>query len=158
MGAFVAKWVLKLAGNAVGGWILGYAKWIGLGAAALVVIGIAWKIHSFIDEKHALEEQVRGTITNLTQDLVIAQTEAQSRKDTITRMQLDKIRLEALQEQLIQTQREIRDEVRAQKDIFTKPREHSFDELVNAKPGLIEKMANARTQERLDALEHTFND
>jgi len=156
--AWLGRLTLKGAGQALTGSIGSYWK-IGLSLALLAALATAaWKISGAFSERAALLEERQGTIANLTQDLTIASFERDSATWALQQMQLDKLRIEANQQALIKTQKAIREEIKAQKDIFTRQREHSFEQLVQAKPGLIEKLANQATQERLDALAAALND
>ncbi len=148
-GNAMIPWVL--AGK---GWFLNNAKWIVLGILAVVALWAGKQVYDAFQEREQLLKEREGTITNLVQDKTILQTERDSAKAAINRLLIDKARLQYILQTTIQTQIEIRDEIRAQKQIFEK---HDFDKLAQAKPGLIQTRANRATQERFDELQDAFN-
>lgn len=146
---------LKGIGSAVGGFIGSYWK-IGLTVALVGAIGTAaWKINGWKTDRDALLEERKGTIADLTQNLTIAEMERNTAQAALFKSEQEKRKILKNQESLIATQNAIRLEIREQKKIFE---DHDFAKLVNAKPGLIEKLSNKATQERFSDLEDTFND
>lgn len=144
----------KLAMGVAGKFLFAQWKWIVIGLIVVALLVVSFKVYGAFKDRAALLEEKKGTIATLAVDLNTALIEAQTAKATVERMQVDQARLQALAANLITTQIEIRDEVRAQKAVFES---HDFDQLVQAKPGLIQKKANRATQERFDELEAVFN-
>jgi len=148
-------WVAIKAGLGVAGkFLFAQWKWVVIGLITILLLWAAFKVYGAFKDREALIEEKKGTLAALAVDLNSAEIEAQSAKATIKQMEGDKARLQGLLAGTIATQIEIRDEVREQKKLFE---DHQFKEVIQAKPGLIQKKANRATQERFDELEAAFN-
>jgi len=136
--------------------ILGFLKinWMYVGGAILVAT-IWWKVsHAWSDYKDWKANQAQ-TITELTVSRDRAIVERASAQAAMAEKQAHVIRLEILLDHALEEQKAVTTIAKEQQDIFER---HNFTALTKAKPGLIEKMANKATQERMDAFEKAFNE
>ena len=158
LGGFAFKTLAKTALSAGWSWLLNWWKWLVVG---VIVLGIAWiglTIYGAFKDRAHYKEQLEGNITQLTVERDRAVIERDAANETLRRKAANDEMVRELRAELRDTQKEARDRARAQQEIFEKDRKHSFSEIVQAKPGLVENLANKATQERFDELEGAFND
>lgn len=127
-------------------------KWVVLGAVALFLY---WKVGSWYDAYQEQQQAERERITRLEVEKAAAEISAQSLVGTMTMMIEQQRKTEMLLLDALKRQDTIREEMKQQVDVFE---DHDFPELVDAKPGLIEKLANKATNERMKELEDALND
>lgn len=140
--------ILSAAGSFIGG------NWKILGIVGLAFFAF-YKIEDFIEDRIVEAQERNNKITELTSARDRAVVEAEGLKDTLTEMR----RHEEFLKQLLVEARirhdEARQEARDQHRVFE---DHDFNKIVQAKPGLVEKLANKATQERMDEIESAIND
>lgn len=120
----------------------------------LLVILSYWKITTWYDAFQEQQLAEQKLITKLTVERDRAMISAASFQAVAAEKAMNELRLELLFEKLLDQQKLILKESDRQKDIFEN---HNFEALTNAKPGLIENLANKATQERMDAFEDAIN-
>ena len=135
----------------IGKFLLGNWKWILL---SLGVVAFYWKVNSEWSDYSEWKELQAQTITELTVARDRAVVEAASAQSALWEMKANTARLELLLQDALTRQDDVRADATAQRKVFE---EHNFEALTKAKPGLIEKLANKATQERMDAFENAFN-
>jgi hypothetical protein len=112
------------------------------------------QIQQYANHVTEVRNEREQKIIQLTQERDQARIEAESAKTAYEEKVLNEKRLELLLADALKRQDEIRTEARAQKAIFER---HNLQALTDAKPGLIENLANKATQERMDAFENALN-
>lgn len=118
-------------------------------------LGSFWEDYQdYRADKEQTLAQKEQVILKLTQARDHALIEVAESRSAMWEMKANEKRLELLLAEAIEQQKEIRAVARQQVEIFEN---HNFEALTKAKPGLIEKLANKATQERLDAFEEAFN-
>ena len=127
-------------------------KWVVLGAVALFAY---WKVGSWYDAYQEEQKAERERITRLEVEKAAAEISVQSLSGTLQMMREQQVKTEMLLIDAIRRQDEIRSEAKEQVDVFE---DHDFPALVDAKPGLIEKLANKATNERMREIEDALND
>ena len=130
---------------------LGNWKWI---AIVVVCFGAYWKLGAVFDDYKNMVAERNATITKVTVARDRALVEAATAQAAIFEIKAHAKRMELLLSDALQRQDEIRAEATAQREVFE---DHNFTALTKAKPGLIEKLANKATQERMNAFEDAFN-
>lgn len=115
---------------------------------------IYFKFNSLVGDFQEFRSQKEKTIVQLVQERDAARAEAASAQSAMWEMKANEKRLELLLEDAIAERAKIRAEASKQIEVF---QEHNFEALTKAKPGLIEKLANKATKERMDAFEDAFN-
>ena len=142
-------WMMALAGAK--GFLSRYGKWVLLGA---VVLFAYWKVSSWYEAYQEAEAAERERITRLEVEKASAIVSLQSMAATMAVIMEEKRKQEVLLLEALRKQDEIRAEAKAQVDVFE---DHDFPALVEAKPGLIEKLANKATNERMTEIEDALN-
>lgn len=128
-----------------------YGKWVLLAA---VVLFAYWKVGSWYEAYQEEEKAERERITRLEVEKAAAQVSMQSMAATMVMLMEEKRKQEVLLLEALRKQDEIRAEAKEQIDVFE---DHDFPALVEAKPGLIEKLANKATNERMTEIEDALN-
>lgn len=143
-------WTAILMG---GKYFLGrYGKWILLAGVLLVVY---FKATSFYEDyKQAKEDQARELVRTALEKQA-AELSLQSLQGTLLMMMEQQRKYELLLVDSLRKQDEIRAEADKQVEVFE---DHDFEGLVEAKPGLIEKLANRATAERMQEIQDALND
>lgn len=113
-----------------------------------------WKISSWIDDYQEMKQAYETSISQLQRERDNARIEAESAKATVEELRRNEERLELLLADALERQDQIRTEANRQVDVF---QQHNFTELTKAKPGLIERLANKASKERMTAFEEAFN-
>ena len=121
-----------------------------VGAAAFMY----FKLNSMWDEYQEFRTLKEQTIIELTQSRDQALIEVAEARAAMWEKEAHAERLELLLEEARAERAAIRAEAARQVEVFE---DHNFEALTKAKPGLIEKLANKATQERMDAFEDAFN-
>ena len=126
-------------------------RWI---VGALVVGVLYWKASNWYDDYQDMKETYNRNVQQLLIERNNARVEAESAKAALLEIKRHDERLELLLKDAIQRQDVIRKETREQQKIFER---HDFQALTEAKPGLIERLANRATEDRFNAFEDAFN-
>lgn len=127
-------------------------KWVVIG---LVLVFAYFKVGSWYDAYQEAEAAERERITRLEVEKASAQVSLASMAATLQIVMEEKRKQEVLLLDAISRQDRIRAEAKEQVDVFE---DHDFPKLVEAKPGLIEKLANKATNERMQQLEDALNE
>jgi hypothetical protein len=127
-------------------------KWVVIG---VVLLFVYFKLTSWYDAYTEQRENERAALTSAALRVQAAELSNQSMQATMMYMLDQQRKTEMLLLDAIRRQDEIRAEAKAQVDVFEN---HDLPKLVQAKPGLIEKLANKATAERLQEIEDALND
>ena len=126
---------------------------VGVLVAGLSVAGL--KVYGAFKDRDALIEERKGVLAEMTHDLAIAQMKAENERVFREAAEADKLRQELLYRDTLVIQGQIREEIKAQRQIF---KQHDVTKLVNAKPEALKRLSNAATKRKLDELESVYND
>lgn len=146
------------------GWKIGGAflkaqwKWIVLLIVLLLLLWGAWVIASEFAENKKLKEEKENTIASLIQQRDWAQFESYSAREALQKERVNKELIEELRQDYLQAKSDIRQDLLAELEVFEKKRKYTFDEMVKAKPGLIEPRINNASQEHYNEMASLFND
>lgn len=146
------------------GWKIGGAflkaqwKWLVILIVLILLLWGAWKIASAFERVKELEEERAETIASLQEQRNQAIYEKLSAEDSLRRERVNKALIEELRQDYLQAKSDIRQELRAELSIFTKDRKYTWEEMVKAKPGLIEPRINNASQEYYNEMASLFND
>lgn len=121
---------------------------------AIGILLFYFKANAFWNDYQEYRTQKEQTVLQLTQSRDQALIQVAEARAAMWEKEANEKRLELLLAKAIEEKAAIREEARRQIDVFEN---HNFEALTKAKPGLIEKLANKATQERLDAFEDAFN-
>lgn len=126
-------------------------KWVVIG---LLCIFVYWKggnmLDNYVERKTAEKEQ----LVRMALEKQAAEISFQNLAGTMALVLEQQRKTEMLLLDALNRQDTIREEAKAQVDIFE---DHDFPDLVDKKPGLIEKLANKATNERMQELEDALN-
>lgn len=146
------------------GWKIGGAflkaqwKWLVILIVLILLLLGIWKINSWYEQAKQLEEDQAGTIASLQDQRNQAIYEKLSAEDSLRRERVNKALIEELRQDYLQTKSDIRQELREELEIFDKKRKYTFDEMVKAKPGLIQTRINNASDGYYDEMASLFND
>lgn len=153
--ASIATW----AGWKIGGTFLkAQWKWLVILIVLLLLLFGAWKIAAAFDRVKDLEEERAGTIASLQEQRNQAIYEKLSAEDSLRRERVNKELIEELRQDYLQAKSDIRQELRAELAIFTKDRKYTWEEMVKAKPGLIQTRINNASEGYYNDMASMFND
>jgi len=146
--------VLKAGLKTAGGFLFAKWKMIAIGLLVTVIFSGVLKVYGVFKDRDALLEEREGKITRLVKENTEAEIAKQTAEETIRKMVDDNIRIDKIYDEIVDLQTQIGIKFEEQTKIFE---DHDFTKLSNAKPGLIIKPINAKTKERLNELEDSFN-
>ena len=127
-------------------------KWVVIGG---VLIFAYFKIGAWYDAYQETKTEERRAVLALALEKQAAEISLQNMAGTMQLLLEHQRKTELLLVDALRRQDEIRTEKKAQVDVFE---DHDFPDLVDKKPGLIEKLANKATNERMQELEDALND
>lgn len=143
-------WMTAL--SAIKGFLQVNWKWLVIG----VVIVVAYiKVGNWYDAYQEQQEQERTALVRMALEKQAAELSVQSLAGTLQLVMEEKRKQELLFIETLRRMDEAKAEAKAQVDVFE---DHDFPALVEAKPGLIERLANKATNERMQELENALND
>jgi hypothetical protein len=142
----------------IGGFFKVNWKWLTILIAGLLLLWGAWSIASTYSELREMKSEKEQTISDLRDKLNQETFEKLKANDALARERVNKKLIEELRADYLQAKQDIRSEVKAELAVFTKDRKYTFDEMVQAKPGLIQHLANNATREYHDEMAILFND
>jgi cell division protein YceG involved in septum cleavage len=147
-----------LGWKAVTGFFKVQWKWLVILLVLILLLLGAWKISSIVAENKANRDKKEETIAILQEQRNQAVYEALSAQESLRRERVNKQLIEELRQDYLQAKSDIRQELRAEMEIFTKKRKYTWEEMVTAKPGLIQTRINNASQEYYDEMAALFND
>lgn len=142
--------------------VIGFFKvqWKWMVILLVLILGLwgAWNIARAFERVKELEEERMGTIASLQEQRNQAIYEKLSAEDALRREAINKELIESLRADFLGAKTDIRQELRQELSIFTKKRKYTWEEMVDAKPGLIQTRINNASQEYYDEMAALFND